>query len=183
VLLAGLSTGHEIGLGLTAAIFIAFALLSSFVAPRKWPDFPGQHGLPVFIIASFVLFFAMVGAVEVFGVEEEEAAAGEHAAPEGGGAGEVQRTIRVRENEFRILLPAARTLPPGEYDFTVRNVGKVPHDLVIEGGTLDEEAKTALLDPGESAELKVSLGKGSYELYCSVPGHREAGMEAKLAVG
>ena len=73
VLLAGLATGNKIGIAVVAAVFIAFALLSSFVAPRRWPDFPGRNGLSVFIIASFVLFAAMLTAVVVLAVEHEHA--------------------------------------------------------------------------------------------------------------
>ena len=54
--LAGLSTGHKIGLGVVGAVFIAFALSASFLAPRRWPDFPGPHGLSPFVIACFVVF-------------------------------------------------------------------------------------------------------------------------------
>src|SRR5260370_20266552 len=61
-----------IGLALTGGVFIAFALASSFLAPRRWPDYPGKNGLSVFIIVSLVLFGAMLTAVEVFGVEEPE---------------------------------------------------------------------------------------------------------------
>lgn len=71
-MLAGLSTGHMVGLAVVAAIFIGFALASSFLAPRRWPDFPGEHGLSVFMIACIVLFAAMLTAVAVFGVEEPE---------------------------------------------------------------------------------------------------------------
>jgi hypothetical protein len=74
MLLGGLSTGHMIGLAVVAAIFITFALVSSFLAPRRWPDFPGEHGLSVFVIACFVLFAAMLTAVEVFGKEKKEPA-------------------------------------------------------------------------------------------------------------
>jgi multisubunit Na+/H+ antiporter MnhB subunit len=70
--LAGLSTGHMVGLAVVAAVFISFALASSFLAPRRWPDFPGRQGLSVFVIACFVLFAAMLTAVEVFGVEKSE---------------------------------------------------------------------------------------------------------------
>ena len=72
MLLAGLSTGHMVGLAVVGAIFIGFALASSFLAPKRWPDFPGEHGLPVFVIVCFVLFVAMLTAVEVFGVEKPE---------------------------------------------------------------------------------------------------------------
>jgi hypothetical protein len=70
--LAALSTEHMVGLAVVAAIFIAFALACSFLAPRRWPDFPGPNGLSVFMIVSVVLFAAMLTAVAVFGVEEPE---------------------------------------------------------------------------------------------------------------
>jgi membrane associated rhomboid family serine protease len=67
VLGAELSTGHEIGLIVVAAVFIAFALASSFLLPRYKADFPGPAGLSVFVIASVVIFGLMVAAVNFFG--------------------------------------------------------------------------------------------------------------------
>jgi hypothetical protein len=67
VLGAELSTGHEIGLIVVAVVFIAFALVASFVVPRYKPDFPGPNGLGPFVIASIVLFVLMVAAVNFFG--------------------------------------------------------------------------------------------------------------------
>ncbi|HVS84695.1 MAG TPA: hypothetical protein VHD91_03600 [Gaiellaceae bacterium] len=72
MVLAGLSTGHMIGLAVMAAIFIAFALISSFVLPRYRPDFPGKNGLSVFVIVCFLLFALMIAAVEIFGAEKKE---------------------------------------------------------------------------------------------------------------
>ena len=63
----GLSTAHEVGLILVAAVFIAFALVCSFLVPRYKPDFPGPSGLSTFVIASLVLFGLMVAAVNFFG--------------------------------------------------------------------------------------------------------------------
>jgi Mg/Co/Ni transporter MgtE len=68
MLLGGeLPVGHEIGLVLVAAIFIAFALSVSFVVPKYKPDFPGPNGLSVFAIASIVLFLLMIAAINFFG--------------------------------------------------------------------------------------------------------------------
>ena len=67
MLASELSTGHEIGLIVVAAVFIVFALLASFVAPRYKPDFPGPNGIGPFVIASVVLFALMVAAVNFFG--------------------------------------------------------------------------------------------------------------------
>jgi mono/diheme cytochrome c family protein len=75
VLLA-LSTGHALGLALVAGAFIAFALLSALVIPRRWPQYPGKH-LGWFIAGTLVFFVVMLGAVEVFAAEPEEETAAE----------------------------------------------------------------------------------------------------------
>jgi mono/diheme cytochrome c family protein len=77
VLLA-LTTNQELGLAITAAVFIAFSLLAALVLPRANPDFPGRRGLVPFILLTAILTIAMLGAVEVFAKEEE------HPAAEGG---------------------------------------------------------------------------------------------------
>jgi mono/diheme cytochrome c family protein len=71
VLLA-LSTGHEIGLGVVAVIFIAFALLSSFLFPRWNPNYPGKR-LGLFLGAVALLTIAQLAAVERFAAESKAA--------------------------------------------------------------------------------------------------------------
>ena len=169
MLLAGLSTGHKVGLGVVAIVFIAFALTSSFLAPKRRLDFPGKNGLSVFVIASIVLFAAMLAAVVVFGAESEAKGAAEKPAATG-------RTVQVKEKEFKITL-ASTTVPAGTVTFDVQNVGKIQHDLAVQGGK-----KTPLIAGGKSAKLTVTLKKGVVTLYCSVPGHRQLGMVTKLTV-
>ena len=179
MLLAALSTGHKIGLGVVGGAFILFALTSSLVLPRKRPDFPGRNGLSVFVLVSFVFFFAMVTAVVVFGAETEAKGAEAPAVSSAPAAA----PIPVRETEFKITLPAAK-VPAGKVTFAVQNAGKIQHDLVVTGpGGVQGTAKTPLLNAGQSAKLTVTLRAGTYTLYCSVPGHRAAGMVAKLTVG
>src|SRR5436190_6761222 len=60
-----------VGLAVTGAAFIAFALASSFLFPRFRPQYPGG-GLSAFIVVAFVFFFGMLTAVEVFGAEEKK---------------------------------------------------------------------------------------------------------------
>lgn len=50
--------------------------------------------------------------------------------------------------------------------------------------TLDEfSAKTPLINAGEESTVEfVADQAGTYEFYCSVPGHREAGMKGTLIV-
>jgi uncharacterized cupredoxin-like copper-binding protein len=62
---------------------------------------------------------------------------------------------------------------------TVTNAGALQHDFVIEG----TDYATELLNGGDTAELVVNLPAGEYVYFCSVPGHREAGMQGTLTVG
>ena len=176
-LVAGLSTGHKIGLGVVAIVFVAFALSASFLAPRRWPDFPGRNGLSPFILACLVVFAGMLAAVYFFGKESEAEAKG---APQGSAA---HLVINVTESEWKVQLPKLSTLSEGSYTFKVHNAGKVPHDLVITGPRASGQDHTKLIPPGKDATLKVALAAGNYTLYCSVPGHRGLGMETKLSVG
>lgn len=190
--LLGLSTGHKVGLATVAGVFIAFAILSALVIPRYRPDFPGRGGLRIFILLTLALFVSMMGAVEVFGKEDEEEAHEETTAGETtGGGGETTggaettqrpaRTIQVSGTDFAFRLPESE-LQPGRYSFDLTNDGNVEHNLVIDGPGV-EDAATETIDPGQSSSVEAELQAGSYAFYCSVPGHRQAGMELDVTVG
>jgi plastocyanin len=105
---------------------------------------------------------------------------GEDEAPSGTENEAVVKTIEVKETEFE-LQPAEITLDkPGTYVFKAVNSGDTVHALEVEGEDIEEE--TEEIEPGQSAELKVKLEAGTYELYCPVDGHAEEGMEGKLTV-
>src|SRR5690348_10909518 len=74
LVLADLSSGHKVGLAVVGASFIVFALVSSFVLPRRIPNFPGRF-LGLYITVSALFFVAMISAVLIFGKEKKEAAA------------------------------------------------------------------------------------------------------------
>ncbi|TML58364.1 MAG: hypothetical protein E6G18_11580 [Actinobacteria bacterium] len=189
-----LSTGHEIGLGVTALVFILFALASSFLFPRYRPDYPGR-GLLAFIVIAFVFFFGMLTAVEVFGAESKhhgEAAAAETTTAPAETTTTQQTTtaasttsatkpaatkVPVSESEFKIVLSSTQ-LKAGPITFEAKNAGRIPHDLAIK----QTGDKTKLIQPGGTSELKVTLKAGTYELYCSVPGHEAAGMKLNITV-
>ena len=77
-MLLALTTNQKLGLGGTAVVFIAFALISALLIPRRNPDFPARRGLVAFILVTVIFTIAMLGAVEVFAKEEHHGeAAGE----------------------------------------------------------------------------------------------------------
>jgi len=84
-------------------------------------------------------------------------------------------------SEWTIRLSDA-TVPAGPVTFTVTNSGSIPHALEVEGhGT---ERQTALIQPGASATLTLTLDPGTYEIYCPVgqDSHKKRGMDTHLRV-
>lgn len=77
-MLLGLTTDQKLGLGGTAAVFIAFALVTALLIPRYRPDFPGRKGVGLFVVVTLLLTVAMLGAVVVFAAEDEGAEAAGH---------------------------------------------------------------------------------------------------------
>jgi mono/diheme cytochrome c family protein len=80
--LLGLTTDQKLGLAGTAAVFIAFALVTALLIPRYRPDFPGRKGVGLFVVVTLLLMVAMIGAVVVFASEDEGAEAAGHAETE-----------------------------------------------------------------------------------------------------
>lgn len=64
-------------------------------------------------------------------------------------------------------------------DFT--NSSSLPHNVTIESSGGEQVGATPTF-AGGSKSLSVTLKPGTYKFFCSVPGHRQAGMEGTLTV-
>jgi plastocyanin len=64
-------------------------------------------------------------------------------------------------------------------DFT--NMSPLEHNVTLESSSHAVVGATPTFK-GESKTLSVTLKPGTYKFYCSVPGHRMAGMEGTLVV-
>ena len=136
-----------------------------------------EHGAPSQLTPArafdrLLVLVALIGvAVAILAVvaaTRDPAPAGTPAAPS------LQHAI-LELTEFGISGDLA--IAPGPARIEVHNKGGIPHDLAIEGGPA-----TPMIDPGETAVMEVDLAPGSYTILCTVPGHREAGMEATLVI-
>jgi plastocyanin len=69
----------------------------------------------------------------------------------------------------------------GKVTVDFKNPQSLTHDVAIEDSGGKEVGKTELIGEGETSTT-VDLKPGTYTYYCTVPGHREAGMEGTLTV-
>lgn len=68
----------------------------------------------------------------------------------------------------------------GSVELTLQCSPSVEHELAIEG--VNGDAALIGCAPGESATDSIDLEAGSYTVFCSIAGHRDAGMEGTLSV-
>lgn len=73
------------------------------------------------------------------------------------------------------------TAKAGKDTIEFDNPSSVGHDVVIEDESGNELAKTDVITDS-TATASADLKPGTYTFFCSVPGHREAGMEGTLTV-
>ena len=105
--------------------------------------------------------------------------------------------IKVVLTEWK-LVPSVVRVSPGRTTFVVRNMGKIPHELVVlrsgrhhhllpmTGGQASETGLAGEIEefrPGETRRLTLTLAPGRYVLLCNLPGHYRAGQYAALRVG
>lgn len=121
---------------------------------------------------------------EPFEEEEEavEAEEGKGEKPEGGGepAGP-GGTLEVIANESALEYEEeSLETEAGEVEIDFDNPSAIGHDVKIEKDG-EEIGGTEVISQGEESAT-VELEPGEYTFFCSVPGHREAGMEGPLTV-
>jgi uncharacterized cupredoxin-like copper-binding protein len=68
----------------------------------------------------------------------------------------------------------------GTVAFESVNESSVDHNIAVDGNGVDE--KGPVVKNGGVSKVSADLEPGEYAFYCSVPGHRQGGMEGKLTV-
>jgi plastocyanin len=133
---------------------------------------PGRPQVRPLLIPGLALVL-----VYLFGVGVISVAAVAAKGDGGGGAQSASTTVDVTLTEFKIA--GNLTAPAGPVKLRVTNAGTVDHNVSVEGS----DQATTLLSAGETDTLDLgTLPEGEVTLFCSVPGHKEAGMTATLTV-
>ena len=79
--------------------------------------------------------------------------------------------------QLRIRHERGAAPSPGDLAVRSENESNVPHNIVI-----DDKGVGEVVQDGGVSQFEASFEAGEYEYYCSVQGHRQAGMEGTLTV-
>lgn len=115
---------------------------------------------------------------EEAGEEVEEKAEEAKEEGEGGGAALEIEASPEGNLEFTSDTESAKA---GKVTVDFNNESPVPHDVAIEDEGGETVGKTEIIAEG-SDSTTVTLKPGEYKYFCTVPGHRQAGMEGTLTV-
>ena len=87
--------------------------------------------------------------------------------------------LRIAASEFVFDQPTLQVDPGQRVHLSLDNRGAIQHNLHVEGSNVALEA-----NPGQVVQGDFTFDKaGTFEFFCSIPGHKEAGMKGKLIVG
>jgi plastocyanin len=165
---------HVIG-GLFALWAVTLAALG--ITRENFPR-GGRQTLAVGTVSVLLAVSAIGSAIITSALEDEEdEEAGQPAARERGGS-----PLRLRADPGGDLMFDKSSLEAraGQITLVMDNPSSVPHNISIGGRGVDQEGKT--VGKGGRSTVRAELGPGKYDFYCSVPGHRQAGMEGTLTV-
>ncbi len=120
------------------------------------------------VIASLMLMAAVMGAVSAAAVARPAA------------------HLLVYAQEWS-LWPSRSWIPAGAVIVELWNRGQDAHDLRIQrvnrrGQMVGRAQAVRVTLSGQISRATWHLGRGRYELYCSMPGHMKKGMHARLTV-
>lgn len=186
-------------------IGIGLILLAVAVSALGLRDegFPGSHRALLGTIALFALVVAGTMTTAVINAQDEqeardaENAAADVASGEEEKAKEAQQAADVGapqtadasskldlsapENGDLAFDPPSLEASAGKVEVDFTNPAPIEHDVNIEQDG-KQLAGSDLVSDGDTTSASADLKAGDYTYYCSVPGHREAGMEGTLTV-
>ena len=165
---------HVIG-----SLFALWALTLAAVGITR-EGFPrgGRQTVAVGMVSVLLAVSAIGSAIITSALEEEEEEeTGQPVATERGGS--VLRLSADPGGELRFDRQSLEARA-GQITLVMDNPSSVPHNISIEGRGVDQEGDT--VGEGGRSTVRAKLRPGDYNFYCSVPGHRQAGMQGTVTV-
>ena len=99
----------------------------------------------------------------------------------GGGGGSVVEIEAAEGSDLAYVQKEAKA-KAGQVSIEFTNPQSLSHDVAVEDANGKTVGKTELVADSSATTTLANLKPGEYTFYCSVPGHREGGMEGTLTV-
>jgi plastocyanin len=194
-------------------LLVAAAVVLAFLGIRSSDSFPPSRAALVGVTALFAaivgttMAFAVVKSVDEQDkrnkelAEEQEQAETEAAPPPAAQGGQPQASeggnqqapepaggagaldVASPADGSLVFQPDGLEAQPGNLTITYDNPSPVPHSIAVATANGNVLGETQPASGGEQTLQLTDLAPGEYVFYCTVPGHREAGMEGDLTVG
>ena len=120
---------------------------------------------------------AAQGATPVASAPAASTSAATTASTPSGAASQASTAVKIVAKDI-FFEPKNVTIPANtDVTFTLSNEGAAAHNFSIDALNISQD-----LPPGETKEVVINAAPGTYEFYCNVPGHKEAGMVGTLTV-
>jgi plastocyanin len=113
--------------------------------------------------------------------QAEQGGAAKEEGSSGGGGSASPLQFEADPNGELAYTSTSETAKAGKVTVEFKNPQALTHDVAIEDSNGKEVGATELIADG-SDTTSVDLKPGTYTYFCTVPGHREAGMEGTLTV-
>jgi plastocyanin len=167
-------------------IFAAWAVIVALLGMRGFPA--NRTGERIAIAIAVVLFVGAVSSAiadqtkvgERKGPEPKEPAAAPAGQARAGGGKPTSLALAADPTGATKFDKAALSATAGKVTITMTNPSPVPHNVSLKGGGANEMGKT--VQGNGKSTVTADLKAGSYEFYCSVPGHEQSGMKGTLTV-
>jgi plastocyanin len=169
-------------------VLVVAAVGISFIGIRRSDSFPPSRGVLLGVIALFV---AIVGTTMAFAivksVDEQNKRNDELAKEEGTtsttATGPVESLdVSSPSDGSLVYQPNGLQAKPGNVEITYDNLSQVPHSIAVATANGNVLGQVQPFTNGKQSVTLTNLAPGKYVFYCTVPGHREAGMQGDLTV-
>jgi plastocyanin len=164
-----------------AAVGLAFAGIRS-------DKFPPNRGVAVGVVAVFAAIVGTTMAFAIVKANDEQKSRNEKLAAEEGtttsGASGPVTALDVSSPSSGALSysPNGLQAKPGNVSITYDNPSQVPHSIAVATSNGNVLGQVQPFTAGKQTVTLNNLAPGKYVFYCTVPGHRQAGMQGDLTV-
>ncbi len=169
-------------------LLVLAAVVISFIGIRGSESFPPNRGVLLGVIALFAVIvgttmaFAIVKSVDEQNKRNDQLAKEEGTTSTTASGPVTTLDVSSPADGGLVYQPNGLQAKPGNVAITYDNPSQVPHSIAVATANGNVLGQVQPFTAGKQTVTLSNLAPGKYVFYCTVPGHREAGMQGDLTV-